>query len=265
MPNFDVFYSWQSDLPNKYNRNTIEKTAKLAISNINIDASFEHSPRLDQATEGKSGTPEIANTIYEKIETSGIFLADVSFVGKTISDDSNKPIKLLPNVNVLIELGYAARSISWDRVILVMNTSYGSPESLPFDLKNRKFPITYNLNRDRENKREKEEQKLIQELELAIKSCINAEHALVQEKIELLDRHSTVWMKEMGNHSAFVSNERETMGQILGTQRLDDSLIRLIDLKLIKTDFNTDANLYAYHWTYIGVLVLKKLGFRNDD
>src|ERR687883_468231 len=39
-------------------------------------------------------------------------------------------------------LGYAIRALSWDRVLLVMNAAYSSPEALPFDLRTKRA-ITY--------------------------------------------------------------------------------------------------------------------------
>jgi hypothetical protein len=43
-----------------------------------------------------------------------------------------------PNPNVLLELGYAISQLGWDRILLVENTAFGSPERLPFDLRARR-------------------------------------------------------------------------------------------------------------------------------
>ena len=93
--------------------------------------SIEDSPRLDHDTLGQAGTPAITDTIYRKIKRSAVFLADVTFVGKTTPREGVES-KRLSNANVLIELGYAAAVLGWDRIVLVMNKHYGSPESLPF-------------------------------------------------------------------------------------------------------------------------------------
>jgi hypothetical protein len=45
---------------------------------------------------------------------------------------------------VLIELGYAIKSLGWSRIILVMNTAVGGPELLPFDLKTKRV-TTYEM------------------------------------------------------------------------------------------------------------------------
>ncbi len=59
--------------------------------------------------------------------------------------NANKKGKAMPNPNVLLELGYAAAKLGWDRLVLVMNTNYGHPEELPFDLRNRRFPLTFKI------------------------------------------------------------------------------------------------------------------------
>ena len=61
------------------------------------------------------------------------------------------------NSNVAIELGFAAHAIGrrgtrkdkrrWNRTICIMNTKWGEPELLPFDLKQRRFPLTYQYSR----------------------------------------------------------------------------------------------------------------------
>jgi len=129
---FTIFYAWQSDRIQKAHRYLIRAAASEAVKRIGKDADIEDSPRLDHDTQDVSGTPEIAGTIYRKIEDSSVFLADLTFVGST---DLEGHKKLLPNPNVTLELGYAARSVGWERIICVMNTAFGPAEELIFDLR----------------------------------------------------------------------------------------------------------------------------------
>lgn len=140
-----IFYAWQSDSPANINRNFIEQAVEQALRRIAIEMPLEESPRLDQDTEGETGLVEIAATIFRKISASMAIIADVTSVG-TIGDS-----KKTPNPNVLIELGYAAHCIGWDRIITVMNTSFGPPDGLPFDIKHRRWPIQYELQADTPN------------------------------------------------------------------------------------------------------------------
>ena len=134
-----LFYAWQSDSPGSITRTFIRDAAAGAVKTLVADGRIVDAPRLDSDTQGTSGTPEIAGTIFAKIKQAAIFLGDVTLVGQ-VGDG-----KKTPNPNVLTELGFAAGTLGWDRVILVMNTHFGPPEELPFDLKNRRFPITYQL------------------------------------------------------------------------------------------------------------------------
>jgi hypothetical protein len=53
--------------------------------------------------------------------------------------------KLTPNPNVMLEYGYALRAKSHSVMIPVMNTAYGPPEKLPFDMAHLRHPLQYDL------------------------------------------------------------------------------------------------------------------------
>ncbi len=122
MDDFTLFYAWQSDTAQKANRFLIRDAVDDALKHINATSTIDNAPRLDHDTKNISGTPEIAGSIYEKIGSAGLFLADVTFVGKTSGG------KQLSNPNVLLELGFAASKLGWERIILVMNSAYGTPD-----------------------------------------------------------------------------------------------------------------------------------------
>lgn len=136
VPTFKVFYAWQTDTPGRENRNFIEDAVKVAIKKIVRDSALEQRPEIDSATAGMSGAPAIADSIFRKIDSCGAFVADVTLVGQLVSAGPKRS-RPTPNANVLIEVGYAAKAINWERVILVMNTALGGPEELPFDLRGR--------------------------------------------------------------------------------------------------------------------------------
>jgi hypothetical protein len=140
---FTVFYAWQSDSPSRDNRNFIESAIEAALKSIQKAGNIQSSPRLDKDTKGVPGIPDIANTIMEKIHASDLIVADVSFIGK--AGEGKEDDKLIPNPNVMIELGYALSELGWERIIIVLNTSTGAPEDLPFDLRNRRWPIVYEI------------------------------------------------------------------------------------------------------------------------
>ena len=140
-----VFYSWQSDLPNATSRGFIQAALEAAAEKISTDKSVEIEPVIDRDTQGVSGSPDISATIFAKIATADVFVADVSIIAK------RRKGRPTPNPNVMIELGYALRAHGTDKVLMVFNEAYGNIADLPFDLKMRRI-IPYNepeVNTDR--------------------------------------------------------------------------------------------------------------------
>ena len=126
-----IFYSWQSDLPNKNNRNFIEecidKVKKKFKEIISIEA--------DRDVKNNTGAPDIAATIFKKIDGSDLFIADITIINKSKYKLLRGKSKPTPNPTVLLELGYAACNLGWDRIICVYNTDYSDLEAVPFDLR----------------------------------------------------------------------------------------------------------------------------------
>lgn len=132
-----VFYSWQSDRPNKLCRDFIGTALSEAATRLSSRRDVQILVNSD--TKGVPGTPPITDTILKKIETCDVFLADMSFVAVTDAE------KHTPNLNVMGEFGYALKAKGWKRILLAMNTTYGEPTKLPFDLGHFRFPTTYDL------------------------------------------------------------------------------------------------------------------------
>jgi len=131
-----IFFSWQSDLPNKTNRNLIENSIKLALKKMNQDSPYSLITKIDRDTKGVLGSPDIVDSILTKIDKCGLFIADISIINSSLNG------KRTPNPNVLFELGYAVKCLGWDRVICVFNSDFGDVSELPFDLRNRRI-LTY--------------------------------------------------------------------------------------------------------------------------
>ena len=143
-----IFYSWQSALPNKTNRGFIERALNKAVESIKAEAEMVIEPCVERDVQGISGTPDIAQTIFRKIDECRIFVGDVSIINPTATTD-----RKTPNPNVLIELGYAAKALTWDYVVCVYNMAFGSVKDLPFDLQTR-LMCTYSATEEQEKKAE---------------------------------------------------------------------------------------------------------------
>jgi hypothetical protein len=116
-----IFWSWLSDHDPKISHYFVRDALKAAIKKLqqaeDVEEPSEAERRvnleLDHDTKGLSGMPDIAASIFAKIDGSAAFVADLTPVGTSPSkkDKDGNEIGLRPvmNPNVAIELGYAGR------------------------------------------------------------------------------------------------------------------------------------------------------------
>lgn len=122
-----TFTVWQSDTPSSVGRTFVAKALEDAAKIIR--STRQIAVQIDADTQGVPGTPAISETILRKIDACDAVLADLTLVSSTAQG------KTAPNPNVLIEYGYALKAKGQSHVLLVMNTAFGGPEGLPFDLR----------------------------------------------------------------------------------------------------------------------------------
>ncbi|WP_424629606.1 hypothetical protein [Bradyrhizobium sp. SYSU BS000235] len=142
-----IFWSWQSDIPKEIGRFFVRDALREAIEALKTDQELvepierEAAARLqvDSDRQGVPGSPDLAATIFEKIEKADVFVADVTLVGAT--PDGKKLI----NSNVAIEYGHAHRALGARRVLMVQNLHYGDGDALPFDLRQKSWPLHYTI------------------------------------------------------------------------------------------------------------------------
>lgn len=120
-----IFYSWQSDSPAETNRTYLWEMLKKIKEHMDID--------IIDAPSARTGSEYVPNAIITAIESSDIFLCDITTINsKCVCDNTRRT----PNPNVMYELGYAAAVLGWQRIVLVFNESIGNfPDDLPFDFK----------------------------------------------------------------------------------------------------------------------------------
>lgn len=172
-----VFYSWQSDTPTREGRNLIQRALEMAVQAISAELQVEEPLReelqIDKDTQDVPGSPPIFPTILDKIEKAAVLVADLTFCGAR--NDGNRKT---PNPNVLIEYGYALKCVGHGQIIAVMNSAYGKPsrESLPFNLADLRFPLTYNVpDGATDDERKAEREKLAKALEKALRDILDSE------------------------------------------------------------------------------------------
>lgn len=164
-----VFYSWQSDLPGATNRNFILQALENAANVLRNDGSLQVEPVIDRDTAGVPGSPNISETIFGKIDQAKVFVCDISIINQDMRDHIPSA-RLTPNPNVLLELGYALKTLGDRQIILVLNDAYGMPELLPFDLRMRRV-TRYHMaqeDQDRASERRRLERMLIEALRASL-------------------------------------------------------------------------------------------------
>lgn len=134
-----IFWSWQSDLDKRVTRDVIRDALASAIEDLHAELDERHE--LTSDTQGVPGSPDIVATILAKIDAASVFVGDVTPVAISAAG------KAVANPNVLIELGYAKKSLGLPRVITVWNTAFEGAEidRLPFDMRGRRAPISFHL------------------------------------------------------------------------------------------------------------------------
>ncbi len=138
-----IFYSWQSDSVHEDNMTFIGGALEEACGELQKRTSKSVKFEIDRDTLGEPGSPDIFNTVRDKISRCAVFVCDLT------------PIvvfnhKAIPNPNVMIELGYALSSLTDSRIIMVLNTDSESfsKGKMPFDLQTKRF-CTYSFPEDK--------------------------------------------------------------------------------------------------------------------
>jgi hypothetical protein len=119
-----IFYSWQSDL--RSHKTYLQRCLEQAARSV---GGYE----VETATRNTQGAVDISASILKKIEESDMFLADISIVNPGAEE------RLMPNPNVMYELGYAVAKKGEGPIILVANTESTDLADLPFDVRNRRI------------------------------------------------------------------------------------------------------------------------------
>jgi hypothetical protein len=171
MPN-TVFFSWQADTPTREGRNFIARALETAVKRLVADTAIESAVReliVDSDTQNIGGQPPIVETIFRKIDAASVFVPDLTFVG------TRRDGRPTPNPNVLIEYGWALKSLTYYLIIPVMNTAFGEPtaETMPFNVAHLRRPICFHCAADlNDGERKAVRDKLAKDLEAAIRTVL---------------------------------------------------------------------------------------------
>ena len=75
---FEVFFSWQLDLPEESNRSVIRSAINIATEALNDDTVLNVTVRRDEASRDLIGSTRIAESLFAKIRNAQAFVCDIS-------------------------------------------------------------------------------------------------------------------------------------------------------------------------------------------
>jgi hypothetical protein len=171
-----LFFSWQADAPTGVCRNFIEKALKQALVRVVTSIEVESAVRevgigIDRDTLDTAGWAPIVDTIFKKIDDAAVFVPDLTFVATRL--DGQRPA---PNPNVLVECGWALKSLTYERILPIMNVRFGSPngDALPFNMRHLRHPIQYDLDESAsEETRRGVREKLVTDIASALRPILS--------------------------------------------------------------------------------------------
>ena len=207
-----IFYSWQSTTDPKYNKIFIKTCIEKATKEIKKKNPFKSIDfELQEGINKKPGSPSIADTIMdERIPNADIFIADLSIVNylpcwkRILKLENNR--KSFLNNNVTLEYGIAYNALGKERIIGIINTSYGSSDKLPFDIQHRRYPIEYKYSKKDKNESDIKEE-LINNLKVAIRDII--QHILEEQKNKYRPFKTwEQWKDEINIQNEFIENKK---------------------------------------------------------
>ena len=138
-PQYRIFYSWQSDniRAKELLQDALDEVVKQ-LKGKGIAVQIEQGG-------GGCGFISIEDSVRIKIRRCDIFVGDVTPVGNVAMKE-----KLLPNANVMYEMGVATECMHADRILAVAMKGDWKVEDMPFDF-NHYTMLQYDPSKDLQN------------------------------------------------------------------------------------------------------------------
>ena len=135
-----VFYSWQLDSDDRFNRRFIDDCLKQAIRKLEVEDIS--TTVIHRDTKEIHAKPNVGMAVLDKLARSAFVVADLSIINpKSIRRPGEWAVC---NPTVSFEVGCAWGALGADSVIGVVNTAYGDVKELPVELRVQRL-VKYNL------------------------------------------------------------------------------------------------------------------------
>lgn len=183
-----VFYSWQLDSDDRFNRSFIDDCLKQAIQKLNREDLA--TTVIHRDTKFANGSAGKSKSVLDKLAHSTIVVADLTIVNPKAARRPGEWPACNPSVS--FEVGCAWGTLGADAVIGVINTAYGDAKELPVELRLKRM-LKYDLTVGEDKSAAKEQ--LIEDLADAIGQCLGASEEEQKRRISACHRMlSRIWL-----------------------------------------------------------------------
>lgn len=188
MTNRTIFYSWQLDSDDRFNRSFIDDCLKQAIRKLDRDGFANTVVHRD--TNGTNGSAGKSKSVLDKLARSAIVVADLTIVNPKAARRPGEWPACNPSVS--FEVGCACGMLGADSVIGVINTAYGDAKELPVELRLRRM-VKYDLTVGEDKSMAKEQ--LVEDLADSLAQCLGVSEE--EQRRQISDIHrilSRIWL-----------------------------------------------------------------------
>jgi len=206
-----VFFSWEmeTDTQGFHNKGFLKDCINKVINEIErMKMLKDIKLNLVEGLSDSSGHPIVSEEMMRQVKACHIFVGDLTVTQK-LGERTQKEIernetflRQTPNANVLIEYAIALNKTEnfYQQTVLLMNTVNGdvndNPDLIPFDLRGRRYPITFRLENDDRDAKQKAEKELMPSL---IKGLVDAANA-ARDYAKLKYHPFVSWNEHAGNN-----------------------------------------------------------------
>ncbi len=183
-----VFFSWQSETDKLgfTNRSLIKDALCIVFKEIGNTGDLKgFTFELKEGLTGEPGTPDVADKMFEFADNCDIFVGDFTVAQRAKEEFKDHmeahPTELSfrfgPNLNVIAEYSRSQKNspLFYKQTILLSNEVNGTAEEddkfIPFDYRGNRWPITFRLENDSAEEREKAKKQLVNVLRDAVRRC----------------------------------------------------------------------------------------------
>ena len=183
-----IFFSWEMETDSQGfdNKNFLIVCITHALEELKKQREFKNVVfDFQEGLSGVSGTPRVAEIMMKRARECDIFIGDMTIaqrLGRFTRceiEHQKSFIRLSPNANVLMEyaIAYNKDSDFWEQVVLIMNKVNGdvhdNVELFPFDIREERFPVTFELSGESQEEQVKKVTNiLIEPLQMAARAAI---------------------------------------------------------------------------------------------